>query len=92
MILKIFILAVIVINIFSFSLMGIDKKKAQKSKWRIKESTLLLSAFILGGIGSFSGMQFFRHKTRHMKFIILVPLAIIENIAIFIFVYLKFIH
>ena len=78
---------VVIINIISFSLMGIDKKKAQKSKWRIKESTLLWWAFCLGGTGSFLGMQIFRHKTKHKKFIIFVPMCVIINIIVIILIY-----
>lgn len=70
--------------------MGIDKKKAERSKWRIKESTLILSAFLFGGIGSFAGMQVFRHKTKHIKFQVLVPVAVVENILIFVFIFYKF--
>lgn len=89
MILKIFVLIVIIINIVSFSLMGIDKRKAERSKWRIKESTLILSAFLLGGIGSFAGMQVFRHKTKHIKFQILVPVAVVENIVVFVLIFYR---
>jgi len=83
----IFAVLFLIINIISFFLMGIDKKKAQKSKWRIKESTLLGWAFCLGGTGSFLGMHFFRHKTKHKKFIILVPLSVIINIILIILIF-----
>ena len=89
--LKLFILIISLINIISFSIMGIDKRKAQKSKLRIKESTLILSAFLFGGIGSFAGMQFFRHKTKHIRFLILVPAAVILNIGVFVLMYIKMI-
>lgn len=56
------------LNIFLFALMGIDKKKAQKRKWRISEKTLLLLGLFGGGAGGFAGMFFFRHKTRHSYF------------------------
>ena len=75
-------------NFIVFLLYGIDKRKAVKQKWRIKEATLILSAFFMGGIGAFLGMKAFRHKTKHLKFKILIPLAIIVNIAI-IFLYYK---
>ena len=71
-----------------FLLYGIDKRKAIKQKWRIKEAALILSAFFMGGMGAFLGMKAFRHKTKHLKFKILVPFAIIVNIAI-IFLYYK---
>ncbi|MBE5967119.1 MAG: DUF1294 domain-containing protein [Lachnospiraceae bacterium] len=55
--------------------MGLDKRRAVRNKWRIPESTLLLIAWIGGGIGSFLGMRIFRHKTKHRKFVILLPIA-----------------
>ena len=69
-------------NIVTFALYGIDKSKAKNNKWRISEATLILCAFLMGGIGSFLGMRIFRHKTKHMKFMILVPLAIVINVAV----------
>ena len=80
-----FLIAIVVLiiwNIITFALYGIDKSKAKNNKWRISETTLIACAFLMGGIGSFLGMRIFRHKTKHMKFMILVPLAIIMNIAI----------
>lgn len=82
----IFIAVIIIMNITAFSMYGIDKSKAKKGKWRISESALITVAFLMGGIGAFAGMQVFRHKTKHMKFVVLVPLAIVVNIALGIFV------
>ena len=53
-----------------------DKRKARKKKWRIPESTLMLVALIGGSIGCLSGMYLFRHKTRHPKFTVGVPLIL----------------
>lgn len=72
----------LVANLFGFSLMGVDKQRARNKAWRISERNLLLAAFLGGGIGSLAGMILFRHKTKHMKFILLVPLAIIMNLAV----------
>lgn len=90
MIEKILAAAYILINIIVFSLYGADKKKSQKSEWRIKESTLILSAFLFGGIGALAGMKVFHHKTKHTKFIVLVPLAAILNIAVIAAAYIWF--
>lgn len=60
-----------------FIQMGIDKRRAIKKAWRIPELTLLVTAFLGGGIGSLLGMYAFRHKTKHMKFVLLLPLAAI---------------
>jgi len=83
----IFIAVIIIMNITAFSMYGIDKSKAKKGKWRISESALITVAFLMGGIGAFAGMQVFRHKTKHMKFVVLVPLAVVVNVVVAIFVY-----
>ncbi len=70
-----FILAALVLyNIGTFALYGVDKRRAQRAEWRIKERTLLLAAAAFGAPGALLGMLLFRHKTRHTKFRILVPL------------------
>lgn len=69
----------VVWNVVTFLMMGIDKQKAKKDKWRISESALLTSAFAMGGVGSMMGSYVFRHKTNKMKFKILLPLSIIFN-------------
>ena len=74
----------LLINILSFLLFGIDKQKAIKKKYRISEFTLLLISFLGGSIGSLLGMIIFHHKTKKIKFILLIPLFLIINIIIFI--------
>lgn len=64
---------VLIISMAAFVAMGVDKKRAKDRSWRIRERTLLLLAAIGGGIGEFAGMLIFRHKTKHIKFKILVP-------------------
>lgn len=63
------------INVITLILYVADKKKAIKNKWRIPESTLILFPFLGGFAGGLIGMFKFRHKTKHAKFLILVPLA-----------------
>ena len=90
--LKMEIIAVIVLiiwNIIVFAVYGLDKQKAQQRKRRISEEMLLLSAALMGGIGALLGMHVFRHKTKHLKFKISVPLLIVLNIAV-VCVYLYF--
>ena len=77
---------VLVINVISFAVYGIDKQKAVEGEWRIPEATLLFTGFIGGAIGSFIGMKFFRHKTKKIKFRILVPIFILLNLAVIVFV------
>lgn len=71
----------IVVNVLAFCLYGIDKRKAIMDKWRIPEATLLGVAFLGGSLGAWVGMQLFRHKTKHWKFKILVPLFFIMQVV-----------
>ena len=75
----------IIWNIIVFATYGLDKYNAINGKRRISEKSLLAMAFFMGGVGAFLGMQVLRHKTRHLKFIICVPLAMLLNIAVIYF-------
>jgi uncharacterized membrane protein YsdA (DUF1294 family) len=77
---KIFIILVLMVNFISFLTMYIDKRKARKGSWRISEKNLFLLAFFMGSPGVLLGMYFFRHKTRHTKFLIGIPLIMILQI------------
>ena len=70
----------IIVNAVSFVLMLVDKQKARKKKWRISEATLMGSAAIGGSIGALLGMYTFRHKTKHPKFPVGVPLILAAQI------------
>ena len=76
------IILLIAVNIISFTLYGIDKFKAQHERRRIRESTLLWSAALFGGLGAFFGMRVFHHKTQKPKFFILVPLFLLLQSAL----------
>ena len=66
----------LIINAAGFLLMLVDKWKAKKNRWRIRESTLLLIAALGGSVGSLAGMYLFRHKTLHLKFTVGIPLIL----------------
>ena len=70
------------VNIATFLLYGIDKYKAKKSKWRISEATLLTMAAIGGSIGAWAGMRLWHHKTMHKKFKYGIPIIIILQVAL----------
>lgn len=69
-------------NAFVFITYGVDKYNSMNGKRRISEANLLSMAFFFGGFGAFLGMLVLRHKTKHLNFIILVPLAILFNLAV----------
>ena len=74
------IIYLISINVITFFAMYIDKQKAKKGKWRIKESTLFTLVFLGGGIGGIAGMYLFRHKNKKTRFVIGFPAIIIIQI------------
>lgn len=76
----------IFINIISFLTMFIDKKKAIKRKWRIKESTLFSLSFIGGSLGVLLGIYSFKHKTKHVKFTLGIPLILLVQVLLFFFI------
>jgi uncharacterized membrane protein YsdA (DUF1294 family) len=80
--LNLLLIYLIFANLLSFLLMGLDKYKARKRLWRIKESTIFLTSVIGGSLGSLLGMFLFHHKTKHTKFIIGMPVILIVHISV----------
>ena len=72
----------VIINVVTFLMYGIDKWKARNSKWRIRETALLGLAVLGGSIGAWIGMIVWHHKTRHKKFRYGVPAITIIQLAI----------
>lgn len=68
------LLYLVTINAAGFVLMLADKHKAKKKLWRIPEVTLMTVAALGGSVGSLLGMYTVRHKTKHPKFTIGIPL------------------
>ncbi|MDE6992693.1 MAG: DUF1294 domain-containing protein [Lachnospiraceae bacterium] len=75
-----------VINLTGFAVMGIDKRKAVRHLWRVRESTLFLIALLGGSIGSILGMRMFRHKTRHWYFVYGMPAILVVQILLAVFI------
>ena len=79
----------IVINLIAFILYGIDKKRSIRKEYRISERVLLWMARLGGGIGCWLGIKVFRHKTKHTKFRIVVPLWMFIWMAAVVFAVMK---
>ena len=73
---KLLLYYLLIINAAGFLLMLVDKWKAKKNRWRIRESTLLIVAALGGSVGSLLGMHIFRHKTLHLKFTVGIPVIL----------------
>lgn len=70
--------------------MASDKSRAIKGKWRIPEKSLFLMSILGGSIGTWAGMYLFRHKTKHWYFVIGMPLILVLQVALGIFLYYHF--
>ena len=73
------------INVATFFVYGIDKWKAKKSKWCIRETALLGLALLGGSIGAWLGMKVWHHKTQHKKFKYGIPAIIIVQLALIVY-------
>jgi uncharacterized membrane protein YsdA (DUF1294 family) len=82
MLLKAFVIYLVLVNAAAFLLMLADKLKAKKGAWRIPEATLMGIAAIGGSFGAICGMNLFRHKTKHPKFSIGLPMILALQIVL----------
>ena len=81
-ILKILLFYLLIINAATLLLMHADKRKARKNAWRIPEATLMGAAALGGSLGALLGMGLFRHKTKHPKFFIGIPVLLALQILL----------
>ena len=79
----------IVVNLLTWIIYGIDKWKAKRRAWRIPERTLLLLAAAGGCTAALAGMLMFRHKTRKLKFMIGVQVIFVVESIFFVYIFLK---
>lgn len=76
------VIYLILINLISFGLMGVDKQRARRRDWRIPEKVLFGAALLGGSVGAWAGMYLFHHKTRHWYFVVGVPLILAVQAAL----------
>ena len=69
------------INVVTFCLYGIDKRKARRNRWRIPEDMLIILAVLGGSIGAWLGMSAWHHKTQHAKFKYGIPLILLAQLT-----------
>lgn len=79
---KYLFLYLVLLNMIGILIMYVDKTKAKKKAWRIPEKTLFLVSVLGGSIGIWMGMYIFHHKTKHLRFVIGVPMIILIQIMI----------
>ena len=86
---KLLYLYLAAINAASFVMMGVDKSRARRVRWRIPEKALFAAALAGGSAGAVLGMQTFRHKTRHWYFVIVMPVILILQLAAAVLIHSK---
>lgn len=84
-----FFIYLIIINILTFLIFGIDKWKARRGKWRIPEGTLIWMSIIGGSVGALMGMYFFHHKTQKRKFNLGIPAILLAQAILAFFIFLR---
>lgn len=77
-------------NLIAFFLFGLDKWKAKRKARRIRERTLFLWAFLGGSAGAILGMRVFHHKTRKPRFRVGLPLILLAQILLPLWLWLRY--
>ena len=75
-------LYILTVNLAGFLLMGVDKRRARRERWRIPEKTLFLPAALGGAVGCMLGMRVFHHKTRHWYFKLGMPTILVVQLVL----------
>ena len=73
----------------TFTVYGIDKRKARRGAWRIPEKTLFLLPLLGGSVGALLGMKVFRHKTKHWYFVWGIPIILLAQTALAAWLWLR---
>ncbi len=87
--LVIFAVYLAAVNIAGFIMMLSDKRRAASGRWRIREAAFFAVSLLGGSLGTLMGMYAFRHKTKHMSFVLLIPLILIIQTALLAFLFAK---
>ncbi len=77
---------IVIWNLIVFLIYGYDKRQSRLNKWRVSEKFLLLSAMLCAGAGALAGMEVFRHKTKHIKFMVIVPIGCVITLTVVIYI------
>lgn len=70
-----------IVNVTGFILPAVDKRRAKKDRWRIRESTLFLISALGGSVAMYISMRLFHHKTKHKRFMIGIPVIIVLQLG-----------
>lgn len=85
-----YLIFILVMSLITLIFYAVDKKKAEKHKWRIPEKVLLLLSLCGGSIGGMIALYGLRHKNRHWYFVVVNFLSLIIHIVLAYFIYINF--
>ena len=84
---NIFLCYLLAVNLAGFLLFGMDKSRARRHRWRIPEKTLFAVALLGGSLGCLAGMYGFRHKTHHQSFVLGIPVILVLQCVLVLFLF-----
>lgn len=82
---KLFVIYLAVMNVIGVAVMWSDKRRARLHRWRIPEKVLFGVSLLGGSAGTWAGMYLFRHKTKHWYFVVGMPLILVCQAALAIY-------
>ena len=82
---KLFAIYLVVMNVLGVAVMWSDKRRARLHRWRIPEKVLFGVSLLGGSAGTWAGMYLFRHKTKHWHFVVGMPLILVCQAALAIY-------
>lgn len=82
---KLFAIYLAVMNVIGVAVMWSDKRRARLHRWRIQEKVLFCVSLLGGSVGTWAGMYLFRHKTKHWYFVVGMPLILVCQAALAIY-------
>ncbi len=80
------IIYLVIINLLAIVITALDKSAARKGKWRTSENALMIVSALGGGVAMLATMYVVRHKTKKLKFMIGIPLIILVQLGIAVFI------
>lgn len=83
---RILLIYLVVVNILTIIVFGVDKMNAKSNRQRVRIVTLLGLAFIGGSVGALIGMYGFHHKTKKAYFTVGVPLILLMQVVVLFYV------
>lgn len=82
---KLFAIYLVVMNVLGVAVMWSDKRRARLHRWRIPEKVLFGVSLLGGSAGTWAGMYLFRHKTKHWYFVVGMPIILVCQAALTIY-------